>query len=510
MNKILGMRGLQQPEWCEDGSTICKTGVLAALDEAHEDAMAGRLDTAISALLTLLKGAAEPMVDQTMKALIQKRLAACLNLRAVAGLYQADGRFNDSQQLYFVMDQEVSLQCLPEISEPWRCMGCQRYIYEPALTVTARLGSEHRCDKDVRSFFFTVCGDCMSRRVEQRWLFEESLKAAARDLFLADALDPGGDSVHENLAELSKMARELGIILPDSWLVWVRSGLATIPELVKGLSSNDIQVQEAAAAQLGDIGASAKKAIPTLIAAYNKGHYRVRTAAKRALEKIDSRLAWLAVAKKQIGRLGIFSLAVGAVLAVVFGLDFFMFYRGSPSAAHRLYEYRLINKDQAILILLASLKDWDWREREGAARILGEIGPPPEKAVPSLIQALEDSNLFVRKAATSALEEIDPNWETRDEAKKAVPALVRFLGDRWSVAREHAAQILGKLGPAAKVAVPALVAAQDDVDLDVRKAATNALTKVAYPSPVSKDGWSFSPNKSLLQRQQQSPFPDFR
>jgi HEAT repeat protein len=63
-------------------------------------------------------------------------------------------------------------------------------------------------------------------------------------------------------------------------------------------------------------------------------------------------------------------------------------------------------------------------------------------------------------------------------AKEAVPALIAVLKDEDSELRASAATALGGIGPAAKEAVPALSVALKDKDKRVREIAASALRKI--------------------------------
>jgi hypothetical protein len=95
--------------------------------------------------------------------------------------------------------------------------------------------------------------------------------------------------------------------------------------------------------------------------------------------------------------------------------------------------------------------------KEEAVDALVKIGTP---AVGPLIAALGDENWLVREAATSALEKINPNWHTTEEAKRQVPEFIAALGDKISDVRKAAASALGKIGD--KRAVEPLIVALED------------------------------------------------
>ncbi len=93
--------------------------------------------------------------------------------------------------------------------------------------------------------------------------------------------------------------------------------------------------------------------------------------------------------------------------------------------------------------------------------------------VPTLIEALKDPDSDVGYGAAQALGRIGP------EAKAAVPALIKALvDDPRNTVRSHAAQALGQIGPEAKAAVPALIEALKDENENVRNAADGALRKI--------------------------------
>ena len=120
-------------------------------------------------------------------------------------------------------------------------------------------------------------------------------------------------------------------------------------------------------------------------------------------------------------------------------------------------------------------------------RALAKIGPP---AVPALIKALKNGKKKIRAHAAEALGKIGP------KARAAVPALVQELrnqGDgkdtiainigenaffRYPGPRSRAATALGQIGPEAKAAVPALAQVLKDDDSSIRTAAARALGNI--------------------------------
>jgi hypothetical protein len=101
--------------------------------------------------------------------------------------------------------------------------------------------------------------------------------------------------------------------------------------------------------------------------------------------------------------------------------------------------------------LASSLTDPVVSVRSAAAWALSQIGPPAATAVPALLTALTDSDPRVRCLATIALRDIGPR------AVLAVPGLVVALNDSEPSVRAPAAQALGAIGPAAKTSVQPLI-----------------------------------------------------
>lgn len=143
----------------------------------------------------------------------------------------------------------------------------------------------------------------------------------------------------------------------------------------------------------------------------------------------------------------------------------------------------------AVPEVLRGLTDGKPAIRCSAIRILGGLGAPAPVAVPALSDSLGDMDAGVRLAAATALSEMGPSAieavpalaaaVTNDNALRAMalaaagalgpvaqgvawPALFDLLRDESDVARSMAAMALGRMGPAAKEAVPALVAALKD------------------------------------------------
>jgi HEAT repeat protein len=150
-------------------------------------------------------------------------------------------------------------------------------------------------------------------------------------------------------------------------------------------------------------------------------------------------------------------------------------------------------------------KDADGRVRTEAARALGMIGEGAASARRLIAAVLEDPHggESVRGAAAWALARVDPSsagtasalhaavegrsgyvgviaaealWKISPQTGRPIRALAARLGDPG--VRQAAAQALYRIGPAAKEAVPALVAAAKDQDRLFRESVLLALRKI--------------------------------
>jgi HEAT repeat protein len=145
-----------------------------------------------------------------------------------------------------------------------------------------------------------------------------------------------------------------------------------------------------------------------------------------------------------------------------------------------------------------ALRENDYVVRTMAVKILGDVRPGGKAVTPLLALAIKDADSWVRLHAAAALLPSQPgNVEAAavlvaglgDEdiptstlsdlldrvGPAAVPTLTRALASPSLRARDLAAVHLGRLGPAAKEAVPALVKALEDTDSFISRRARAAL-----------------------------------
>jgi len=167
----------------------------------------------------------------------------------------------------------------------------------------------------------------------------------------------------------------------------------------------------------------------------------------------------------------------------------------------------------APLVELLSDKDRDSRSRREAIDALGWLGVDALSAVPTLIEALQEDNDYIRQGAADALGAIGPL------AKDAIPALAEMLNEenpprgykgiliqagaqalaeigpdsidtlRGALRKDDpyvrgwAAFGLGEIGPAAAAAVPDLVKASGDTDKNAQYQAERALRRIRGIEP---------------------------
>jgi HEAT repeat protein len=177
-----------------------------------------------------------------------------------------------------------------------------------------------------------------------------------------------------------------------------------IPAYLEALRSGRAQLRPRAAEDLGMLGAAAKPAVPIL---------------RQCLKDRDEALAFESAVA--LGRIG-------------------------PDAS------------EAIADLAEALRSPRDRTRAGAAHALGSLGLAARPALAGLIRALQDPQALVRALASCALGEIGP------EAAGATESLSALLtGAQPDFVCAAAAASLGRFGPAARFAIPALCSNLKDV-----------------------------------------------
>jgi HEAT repeat protein len=138
--------------------------------------------------------------------------------------------------------------------------------------------------------------------------------------------------------------------------------------------------------------------------------------------------------------------------------------------------------EDAVPLLIEFLDEKDPSWRQTSAEVLGELGPKAKQGVPALLKALRDHERDIPVEAARALWQIDRNLA-------GVPVLAEFIrvGTVSGSVRDlsialNAARLLGNIGPAAKSALPQLEQAASYDFVELRKAAAEAIGKIAGKS----------------------------
>lgn len=305
------------------------------------------------------------------------------------------------------------------------------------------------------------------------------------------------------------------------------SGKAAAPALRKALGDQYAGVRSAAAVALGEIGV--QESIPDLIEKLKDEKPTVRQSAAEALGRIGKPAVPGLLKAMRSGNPGFLEAVVDALGKV-----------GQPAAAEliqalkdrdqnpQVRQYAALGlarlgtgSSEVIQALVESLKDSELGVRRSAAEALGEIGPPAADAIHPLINTLKDQseNADVRAYAAQALARIGPDrieaaatlTETlEDNDPKIQEAAVKALAETSFATKqdENAAQALtnlsaqlkageterrrsaatelGKMGPAAQAALPALIEAvgKRGEDSEVRRLAAAA---VGSMGPYARD-----------------------
>ncbi len=218
------------------------------------------------------------------------------------------------------------------------------------------------------------------------------------------------------------------------------------------LTDSQYLVRKAAAEALGEIGPAARAAVPALI---------------QAMKNQDSRRYEATTA---LGRIG--PDAQAAIPALIKAFED----KGElvpPAAAEALGRIG----PAAVPALTAVLREGQPGVRMRAAEALGRIGPAGKSALPALNEALQDADAFLRVEAALALWRINPRTES------ALPVLLTTLQSNGS-AGGRAGDALAAMGPAARPAIPKLVALLQDPNHSFGWSVAHALRHVG-PLPRS-------------------------
>jgi HEAT repeat protein len=280
-----------------------------------------------------------------------------------------------------------------------------------------------------------------------------------------------------------------------------------VPTLIAALRDGDPLVRLHAAGAIGRIGPDARAAVPDLLAllrsrdeaiVYPKhavaphNSKPVALAAAIAIGKVgpEARAAvpeLIAILKRPdnasihaavLRTLGRVGPAAGAAVPVLIE----MMINNNPPASSGLDGSQILGEigPAAVPALLEVWRDrgHDTKVRQRAAEALAAIGPKAGEAIPALLEGLDDRDEEIRTAAAKALGQVGNGAE----ARVAIPGLIKALQDKDDLVRRDAAAALGTIGPKTDRVVPALIAAMKDPDQEVRSQSADALEAIGEPA----------------------------
>jgi HEAT repeat protein len=229
----------------------------------------------------------------------------------------------------------------------------------------------------------------------------------------------------------------------------------SVPGLVRALRDRDNWVSALAAEALGQIGDSADGAIPALVRSLTHNNAEVRRNSAEALGRMSSTAA---VARPSIETAthdtdgGVRAQAIRALGSI-----------GAPTPT-------------STSAIMAGLKDIDPRVRAAAVEAIGQWGEPTPLVVATVLELLDDADDLVKVQVTKVLPKLaGPTPEVIDGLRR------RLVEDSSDWVQVYAALALGRIGPPAATAGPALLHAAQTGDVSVREQAMRAIATIQPP-----------------------------
>jgi HEAT repeat protein len=213
-----------------------------------------------------------------------------------------------------------------------------------------------------------------------------------------------------------------------------------------------------AARTAGKLGPRAAKAVPDLIAVFDRLRGREQEPLQEAVVEA-------------LGLIG--GPAKPALLTLPRGVG----RTADVDLAIRRATDLILNAPEALDVdlLVQQLQSRDAATRVRAAKGLYDLGPAARGAVLALQAALGDTDGDVRRGVIAALRSIDPTARPSEALVRAIAADLSSPDPNF--------RLIAARTPAAAAAGPDLFAARADPDPDVRRAALEAAARVAPPPP---------------------------
>ena len=288
------------------------------------------------------------------------------------------------------------------------------------------------------------------------------------------------------VAELSKMGtvavegivaalldKSSGLYAPQAQSLLVAMGPGAVKDVAAMLRNRDVSIRKVALKTLAEFGPVAESAVGDIVKILDSPDPSAQTILRR-------------YAAMALGRIGPASAAGVPALAQCLEdrEDFHGFLRHAAIVA--LGRIGPPAKDASMDLAKVLANDrYRADRRQAAALTLGLIAEPADVVVPALRLALQENpnTLIAREAvlalgkmgpaAKDAVDDIVKSLDTKavgyrglqalaavgPDAKGAIGELTRRLADKKVENRKYAAEALGRIGPAAKASIPALVKA---------------------------------------------------
>jgi HEAT repeat protein/beta-lactamase regulating signal transducer with metallopeptidase domain len=260
-----------------------------------------------------------------------------------------------------------------------------------------------------------------------------------------------------------------------------QAGRQAVSTLVEMLRDPDAEVSIRAASALGHLAPTeARAAVPMLKAHLREGPPEIRIAAAGALAQcgpdeaqkaVPLLLEFLRDPDDEIWQRAAQALSQGGVVIPKAAFPEIMKMLQTPRTRHRTAQILARVDPRGLEEALPELTEMlnDRQVRLVAVQVLGRMGPAARPAIPAILESMKNADAGFKGIAVQVVSRLSGD-------KEAVPALIKLLKDPQR--RLLAVQMLGRMGPAAKPAVPAIVETMKNADPAFKSAALQALSQL--------------------------------
>ena len=446
--------------WCGPEYYALPSALLNKLEQYRALADNEKWSDAIAKLEELLCG--KKPLENKERLLVQKSLAYCLHKRVIKELNAALNAYNQEPSIWLAIVERNedptpgfshTLQAAKQISQGYQyygsleCLACGRQIHDSYFRWNY---------KDIALIICNTCNAKMNAEFEaDKEMLRQAISKAGQDLHRASELDCTNNRIPETFETVLKMAERNNVSLPrlpDTSLLRLQSGMATLPDIVSALGSPRMDLKTAALKALATYEHDASSAAAPLIASFKSTNTEYCREAFLTLNVISKE--WHKIESAAI---------IASVLAG--WLD------GDDLKICELAQLSLIKMGAAAVPALISILKGNKLNRQlNAAITLRQIGPAASTALSALLKAFdrctrrpvvwdkigkmissaskddhgeeEETKVKLRSEILHACYVIDPNWLRSPLAKKAVPSLEKMQESALSREKEMAGKLL--------------------------------------------------------------------